>query len=476
MLRLLRTLTLAVLSALPAQAQAQGEAPSGTFSWAQSASDLGAVAVPSTSAGSAWFQGPLGTRYRSVPSYTGDPTFEVIVRAPQSGHPTLAERLLIQFPANFYNQPWSQRALVVGFHSFGVSEKDIFLNSSLAWRCSERGWLLVAPYGLTDTNYANPGSQASLEALGHILYSLIPFNYRRVYGVGFSMGGLSALSYAARHLDPWQLQFAGVAVHTAPLDLRREVVVKPYIAQLLLSTWDHYGADFATAPFEYERVSPVRFDVNGQVDPSAAPVVNLEHRPIFLHANLADPDPLLVSGMAELKAFLTSRGALVQESLVHDPAAGHSWTTMPISQALDYLAPHKLSAVGPPRVEVFADRPGRWPHVEVLAQSPDAFARYTLELSPAAAATSNSVALTATHELDQVLLTLPHLGLDPSQPLEVHHASADGTPDTLVLAPYATAPSAVLLNGQPTTFTHSAHLEELSIPAPASAAQLEVLP
>ena len=79
------------------------------------------------------------------------------------------------------------------------------------------------------------------------------------------MGGLSALSYAMRHLDPWQLQFAGVVAHTAPLDMRREVQNSPIISQLLLSGWEHFGADYATVPFEYERVSPVRFAPDGLV-------------------------------------------------------------------------------------------------------------------------------------------------------------------------------------------------------------------
>ncbi|MCB9916287.1 MAG: hypothetical protein H6828_14250 [Planctomycetes bacterium] len=447
MLRTVVTTLLGLALLVPAARGGDEGRRQSTFSWAQTSQDLGTVAVPATGGTSPWYQGPLGTRYRSVPSYTGDPTFEVVIRAPQSGSPTLAERLLIQIPAGFYAQPWSNRAAVFGFHSFGVSEKDVFLNSSLAWECSARQWLLVAPYGLTDTNYACPQTQDSLEAMGHVLYSLIPFNYRRVYAVGFSMGGLSALSYATRHLDPWQLQFAGVVVHTAPLDMRREVQVKPFIASILLANAAHFGATYATAPFEYERVSPVRFLTSGLVDDQAAPVVNLEGRPIFLHANLADPDPLLVSGMTELGSFLSARGAWVYPSLVHDPAAGHAWSTLPMAQALDFVAQSWLPAVGPPKVEVFADRPGRWPHAEVLAQPPDTFARYTLELSPVAASTPNSVALTATRELDQVLLDLGRLNLSKLAPLEVRHQSADGSPDTLILAGYAGPPSAVTVDG-----------------------------
>lgn len=478
MLRISRIalLATALLTAPLSQAKAQtstssgSEAPQQAFSWAMSSSDLGNVRVPTTTTSASvvgaapWNQGPLGTRYRAIPSFTGEPTYEVVIGPGYSGNPSMAERILIQIPAGFYGQPWSNRAMVVGFHSFSVSEKDVFLNSSLAWRCAARKWLLVAPYGLTDTNYGNPQSQASLEAIGHILYSLIPFNYRRVYGVGFSMGGLSALSYAMRHMDPWQLQFAGVVAHTSPLDMRREVVAKPYIAQLLLSGADHFGADFASAPFEYERVSPVRFLTNGLVDSSDAPVVNLSQRPIFLHANLADPDPLLVSGMTELRSFLTSRGALVQESLVYDPVVGHDWTTMPMGQALDFVGQYQLPAVEPPVVEIFADRPHRWPHVEVISQSPDTFARYEFELSPGVASTSNSCSLLNTRELDQVLIDSARLGLDANVTLELRHSTADGSSDTLLIGGFTSAPTSISVNGgAPDAWSYDATLEELSI-------------
>ncbi len=476
MLRLHTVLFVALATAawlhapLQASAQSTPEEPQQAFSWAISASDVGQVQVPSTSSvapgasHTTWYQGPLGTRYRAIPSYTGDPTFEVVMRAPHSGNPTYAERMLIQMPIGFNAQPWSNRCVVYGFHSFGVSEKDIFLNSSLAWECSSRNWLLVVPYGLSDTNFASPQSQASLEAIGHILYSLIPFNYRRVYGVGFSMGGLSALSYAIRHMDPWQLQFAGVVVHTSPLDMRREVATKPIISQLLLSKPINYGVDFATSPFEYERVSPVRFLTNGLVDGHNAPVVNMEHRPIFLHTNLADPDPLLVSGMAELASFLTARGAYVQESLVHDPGAGHSWSTLPMKQALDFVGQHYLYAATPPAIEVFADRPKRWPNVEVLSQTPDTFARYRFEIAPVAASTGNSFALENTRELDEVLLDIQRLGLDSGAQLEVRHSSSDSTSDTLVLVGYGAAPSSVTVNGgAPDAWSYDTQLAELRI-------------
>ena len=454
---------LAPCLASPVAAQSRDEGPHKTFSWAMEVDDLGTVEVPSTSSGG-WVYGPHGIYYRSVPSYTGDPTFEVIFRSPLSGHPTRPERILLQVPKTFYQNPWSERALVIGFHSFGVSEKDIFLNTPLPWHCSSRGWLLVAPLGLTDTSFASGQSQSSLQAISHILFSLIPFNYNRVYGVGFSMGGLCALSYAMRHLDPRQLQFAGVVVHTAPMDMIEVCQSDPWFSDTILANWLHYGVNWQDEPFEYERVSPVRFSPSGLVDADRAPVVNFLHRPIFLHYNLADPNPKLVHAMTELRSFLTLRGANVCESIIYDPPAGHSWTTLPLGQALDFVGQYSIRSTFPQSAEMFVDRPGKWLHAEIDSLSPATFGRYEFELAPAGLPTSNAFALRATRDVDQLKIRTVRLGLDASSPLSFLHESVDGTADTLILCGYTFPPTSILVDGAPPDHqSHDPATESLTI-------------
>jgi len=153
-------------AALPAAARAapQEQAPRVAFTWAQEPQDLGHVEPPAGASGG-WYSGPPGTSYRPVPGFGADPTFEVVVRAPHSGHPVLAERFLLQFPADFLTRPFQERALVIGCHSYGVSEKEIFLSTDLPYECAQRGWMLLAPYGLKDTSFANVQSQVSLRAV-----------------------------------------------------------------------------------------------------------------------------------------------------------------------------------------------------------------------------------------------------------------------------------------------------------------------
>ena len=438
--------TVASTSARPLVLQEAGEEPQALFRWAMTPEDLGTVRLPS-SAGGGWQSGPNGLLYRSVPSFSGDPTFEVVIRAPWSGSPLYPERVLVQIPAGFTSKPFHERALVVGFHKFSVSEKDIFLNTPLPYEAAARGWMLVAPYGLTDTSFGCPQTQASFEAVAHVLFSLVPFNYRRVYGVGFSMGGLSALSFAMRHLDRQQLQFAGVVLHTPTLDMVQAYENSNPVMKILLSDVRHFGGTPSDAPFEYARVSPVRFEPNGLVDPDSAPVVNFAHRPIYLHANLADPNTELLVGMISMRNYLQQRGALVAEDLIFEPALGHDWSTLALGPALDFVSAYELETTPEPTVEVFADAPGRWLHAEVTSISPDAFGRFRLALAPLATGSLNSFALDRTSDLDEIRLELGQLGLDPAQPLRWIHASADGSSDVVRIAGFSSAPSSVSVNG-----------------------------
>lgn len=439
------------------------EEPQLAFSWAQSPFELGAVKLPPDLTLGDWKAGPTNTLYRTIPSFTGSPSFEVLVLPPTSGHESRAERFLLQFPDDLLDRPMKDRAVVVGLHGFGQSEKSIFLNTELPFECAARGWILIAPYGMTDTHFGNPQSQTALEACVRVVYGAMPFNHRRVYAVGFSMGGLAALSFGMRHLDVNGLRFAGVAVHTAPLDLFASWnEASPPLRELLADDW-HFGCTPETNEFEWERVSPVRFLESGVVDPDHAPVDNLRHVPILLHANLADPLPHLVEGIQELKNHLLLRGATVQESLVFKPSSGHAWNTMDFTATLDFLAEQGLGSI-PDDSTLSCDRVGGWLAAEVRAKSFGTHARYRLERGPAGIEHTNAFALTRTRALDEIAIDMHAYGLDTTEPLSFLHASDDGTYDTIVLKGYTAKPGSVSVDGlAPRSFVFDEERNELRI-------------
>lgn len=452
--------------------------PPRAFSWAESLHDMGAVEPPAQPGIDGWQEGPTNTLYRAVPSFTGDPTYEVLVLAPTSGHASRAERFLLQFPGDLLERPLEERALLVGLHGFAQTEKSIFLNTELPWECSARGWILVAPYGLSDTHFANVRSQAALEACVRVVYGAMPFNHRRVYAVGFSMGGLAALSFGMRHLDPRGLRFAAIAVHTAPLDLFQAWKLSSPPLQERLADDDHFGGTPTGSPFAWERVTPVRFLESGLVDAEHAPVDNLLHVPVMLHANLEDPLPHLVEGTQELKNHLLLRGATVEESFVFQPDGGHKWRTMDFAATVDFLAQHSLGGL-PDDATLWCDRADAFLAAEVRAMPKDTHARYRLSVQPSQVAHTNAFALRATRELDELAVDVRALGLDPTAPLAFLHESADGTHDVIVLRGYETAPSSVSVEGvPPRLLEHDPETGELRV-APTSsgrAVRVDVVP
>ncbi len=447
----------------PLPAPLQEEEPQAMFRWAQAVEDLGTVSLPVVGQGG-WTYGPNGMYYRAVPSFSGDPTYELLFRPPFSGSATHPERVLVQIPAGFASKPFYERAVVMAFHRFSVSEKDIFLNTTLPQEARQRGWMLVAPYGLTDTNFGNVQSQESLATIAHALFAVVPFNYRRIYGVGFSMGGINALSFGMRHLDGQQMQFAAVAVHTGTMDMVQTFNNSGLAVQLLLSNSKHFGGTPSQVPFEYERVSPVRFLPSGLVDPDHAPVVNFEKRAIYLHSNLADPQTNLVAGMSSLRQFLQQRGANVLEDLVYEPTLGHNWATMNMTKALDFLGQDDLSKTMPDSQDFVVDTPGRWWQVEVDTIEPDKAARFHLDVAPYQLGLLNSFNLSDTDGLYAITLDLPKIGLSSTQPLRFTHSTVDGTYDWITLRGVPFKPSSVRANGAPpATWNFNPFLKELRI-------------
>ncbi len=426
-------LLLPLLLALPLSAQG--------FRWSLDADRPGPVELLDTSGWSEHAAG--GFHYRSVPSWTDAPTYELYFAPPASGHATLAERALVQVPLGFGDRPRPQRAAVVAFHGAGRSEKEVFVETELPRECARRGWLLVAPYGLTDSHFANQASQEALAAVMAGVEALAPFERRRVYAVGCAMGGLSALNFAMRHQDPRGLRVAGVVCHSPTLDLAAEWRRASGRERVRIAT--SIGGTPREVPRAYERISPARFSSQGLVDPRRSPVVQLEGMLIYLCANLADPEVTRPTEVQELRAFLNARGARVVEGLVFQPGVGGGWSSLPLGHALDLLSEQLVHGV--PRVlEVFADRPGTYGAAVLRRLGEGTHGRFRLSLADPDER-ENSVALEGTVNVEEVAIDPGLAELDPTRPVTLRWSSADGTADRVVLRGYPRMPAQVTIDG-----------------------------
>lgn len=473
----LRALALLALGAVPAMGQSTGTGtaagggtyqgpitqhplvvPATPFQWATT-SGLGPVKVP--------FPGQFGWTHivgldfqiRVVPSLSTDPTLEAILYPPASGHPTKAERITIQFPTD----PDAIRgggAMVLAFHSFGVSEKDIWVNTDLPQLCAQKGWLLVAPYGLVDTHYGNIPSQKSLDKVLELVDAFFDWDQDRTYAVGFSMGGGAAMSYAMRHMDGKRTPIAGVINHTGTIDLLHTYQTGTPALKAMMANQHHFGAAPGSPEtnFAYERVSPATL-IGGAIEPFRTRARNLSHLPLYFFSNLDDPQVDLVQHNAALGAYLAGEGVNVNQVQLH-AGSQHAWSTLNLETAFDWLEHYKLPAT-PLDAAVSADNASRYHHTYVRAKPWNRIAYYEVS----ADIVSSTVSVTDTRDLGSLVLHLDEMGFAPRQFVGGLWSSQDGSDDRLVLTGYQGAPpSQVLFGGQPTTdWTHDPLLGEVTL-------------
>jgi pimeloyl-ACP methyl ester carboxylesterase len=445
------------------------------FSWNETAHDLGPVKVQIGGNGG-WVLMPEDLlQWRFIEPWSSDPTIEVIMFPPKSGHPTKAERFLLQFPFYPSTYDMSTVPMVIGFHMFGVSEKNVFNASGLPDICARRGWYLIAPYGMIDTNYFSQPSQATLDAVLALVDKYFTFDAQRIYTVGFSMGGGNAVSYAMRHQDPHGLRVAGVVDHTGTMDLVNTWNQGNTQIQTILENPDVMGGTPASAPYSYESCSP--FLLSGTtVNPDKAPVSNLLHIPFYLNVNLDDAaNSTLITQTQALRTYLQSKGAQNVKYVAVHGGNVHAWSTLDTPDAIEYLDDFSLPP-HPASLTEFADRNARYLYSETRALPPSTIASYKLTKS----GTSNAFTIESTKKVETLAVDLVAYGLSASQTLYVTYSSGDATPDTLVLKPYAQSPSNVLLFGvlPPLSWSYDAASKEVRIVPNATGnfAQITVSP
>ncbi len=399
---------------------------------------------------------------RIVPSLTGDPTIEAIFYPPASGHPTRAERITFQFPLKPGSIPDSG-ALVIAFHSYSHTEKEIFLNTQIAQYCAQRGWLMVAPYGLVDTHYGNVESQESLDAVLKTVKKYFKYDPQRVYTVGFSMGGGAATSYAMRKQDKDDLRVAGVINHTGTMDLVDVYNNGTLATKLMLADVDHFHGAPSTADgaFPYERVSPGVFS-SSILDLDKMPIRNLGHLAMYTYVNLNDPlNHLVLDNLAVGNELLAS--GVNMQLVSNSQAAIHDWSTMDLNAAFNWIDRSPL-AQDPASAWFSADQEANYLFTEVRKKPDLRSALYRIEINTV----RNQVTVKKTRDLDVLALDVRDMGLSAKSKLTVNWSTVDSTTDTLILTGYAVAPSVVTEGGLPSlNWTHDPLTSELSLVTPA---------
>jgi pimeloyl-ACP methyl ester carboxylesterase len=347
-----------------------------------------------------------------------------------------------------------ERPMLVAFHGFNVSHLDIWANTSFIEECEARDWILIAPYsrnlaptgpGTSQISFGSAQSQIHVQAVIDYVRENFAVDRDRIYGVGFSMGGGAAMSYAARHRDSERGAFAAVVNHTGTISLRNTYDNVGPGTQMLMNRIFNGSPSFN--PFEYLRVSSIDLDSSGNLVPGSRHMAtNLVGVPVRTYYGIGDSEQYLVDQSLALDSFMssisTSFELIALPSNCPATQQGHCWDTIDETEVCDWLELQSLSSPGPVG-QVVADRNARWGNLRVEPTSSDDFA--TLDYS--VSSVQSSIRLLGTRNVDEIELSLADLGLSPQAPFSVRCGSADLTGDRVLLNGLFGPPQDVLRNG-----------------------------
>ena len=320
------------------------------------------VDIP-VSADGGWYYMPPVLQWEWFEQATTDPVVHVVINPPFSGHPTQAEDFLLQIPVTNPVPP-AERGLMIGFHGYGLSVAQIFGIAAgvtdLPQYCTDNGWFLLAPTGLTTTSMGSLPSQTALEVILALTVGIFDFSWDKMYTYGFSMGATSATSFALRHQDPYTLRTAAIIHHTGTVDVVRELSDEPAPVLDLWASDTHFGDYFTSDPFAYNRVNPARFDAAGTGfeeewftfdGPEAHAVLPARERETtHPSSSVGMPCFATSSPHADLRSRARWGGPILPRTQIF---------SIDYADALGYISQFELGPL-PTSSEVFADRPARY--------------------------------------------------------------------------------------------------------------------
>lgn len=344
------------------------------------------------------------------------------------------EPLVLQFPlkAGF------KAPLLVAFHKFGAKESDPFTDSNFPAECAQRNWFLLSSLGATKKGFSSVASQANREAALNWVVDTFgaQIDSDRIYAVGFSMGGGSALNYAARHQAPSDLQFAAVANHTGTISLEHAWLHESLPVHEVMQFW--FGGSPFAQPFAFQRSSVMSFvSASLTPNPTRSMCANIRHLPTLMVNVDNDPVTYLIEQTQIYYAYMNSLGAPVE--YVQLAGNTHDWKTVDAGLICDFLGDHVRQPLGLAG-QTLADRSGAWAWFEVEQQAVGQFTPFGWEFIP----DWNLLILSDTSNLARITFDAVASPLDPTLGLTVQLNAKDFFADQVRLLGYPQAPSQVL--------------------------------
>jgi len=349
--------------------------------------------------------------------------------------------LLIPSPLPPADQP-----LLVVFHKFGSSHLDVLQNTDYIAQCARRGWFMVCPFSAAKKHFGSIEGQINTQAvLDWVLaHPSLRIDVKRIYGVGFSMGGGAALNFAARHRDPAHAMFAALIDHSGGTSLNNTYANDPP-ARFIMDFWYGDGSAGSADPWKLSRSSVLDFDPLTLVgDTSTNLARNLAATPVQILRASSDPITYVAEQCDALDRHFTldlGRQPGTSYSYTVVPYTGHSWSMLDASAACDWLGQFTLQV--PTTGRTLADVDAVYEHFYVEQDAGGAFTPFDWNLSAA----NNELQVSASANLKRLTLDPLSAGLSTTTALRVRLQTSDGSGDEIVLAHWPQSPSSVQRDG-----------------------------
>jgi len=355
--------------------------------------------------------------------------------------------------------------LLVVFHKFGTSHKDMIVNTDFAAEVGRQGWYAVCPLAANTQHFSSLISQQHMEAVIQDMLARFPLIDRnRIYGVGFSMGGGGVTNYAARHVDPSKPMLAALIAMSAGVALSDTYYNDPP-ARPYLDFWFGNGTAGSASPFNLARSSVIDFDPSTAVmHPGRDLARNLTHVPLQLLRSFHEGIPYVPRQCDMLAAHMPSVGVLPGPAFNYDTVPfglevyDHRWQMLDETWACNWLAQFTLSL--PSSANTLADHDGVYFHFYVEQDTAQDFTpfQWTIDVP------TNAFKLLGSSNLRRLTVDSLGAGLDPASTLDIVLSTADGLPDDVVFTAVPAPPTVVMRDGIPTTsWSYNALAQELTL-------------
>lgn len=351
---------------------------------------------------------------------------------------TWQERFVVGIPSQMQNPA----PVLTLFHGYGEDPLDVVNRSELPAEAMRRGWVVFIPLGAHHFNYGIEYAQDNIEDAFEFLGARLPIDMDRIYGVGFSMGGGAAASYAARHLDPQHIRFAALVNHTGTTSLR--ATYQTSNDTNLFRSPLMFGATPDENPFTYQRSSTVDLDPGtGLFDANAEMARNLSTVPVQNWYAQFDVNQTIIDQTILLHQRVGALGGTTEEIVVQ--SAAHEWASLDTMVVIDWLEAQTLRAPGPGDVtRTLADRDGRWHSLEIKQRAAGEFTPVLWSSQTAI----NSLYLINMKNAETIETDLRDQELDAARIMHVITETTDGHAPALRISGFTQAPSSVNYRGR----------------------------